>query len=99
MDEPIITLRNIPLLLLSQHVDKKHKVKCLLSAVLPIDLSGIDDGYSYWQSDMILMPRKKYVSRMKNGGKYGGWEYPDILSASDWPNTKNWQALKTNDKS
>ena len=89
-----ITLNNIPLLLLSQKQDKEFGTQCLLAAPLPVDLSGLTDGYSYWLSDIIIMPTKKFTSRMKNKGKYSGWKYSDVLRDPGWPNPKNWQALQ-----
>ena len=96
MSELILT--NIPILILSCNNGKADSPRCSIHAPLPIDISPVQDGFSYWLSDIILMPQRKFTNRMNDKSKmmYHGWQYQDILRESDWPNPENWteQALK-----
>lgn len=82
-------LKNIPCLLLPQIPKKTSKVKCLIAAPLPVDLTNGCKGYQYWLCDMILLPRQKYQKTDMDG-----WKFSDILTRGDWANPKHWQALK-----
>ena len=85
----IITLQNIPLLLLPQGSQEKSKVKCLIAGPLPIDLTEGDKSYQYWLCDIILVPKKKY----RNPKTIYGWEYIDVLHEGRWVNPNEWEAI------
>ena len=91
----MITLKNIPLLLLPQTSAEKSKVKCLMAGPLPIDLTCGDSGYQYWLCDIILIPTKKY----RNPKTVYGWEFADILHEGRWVHPDEWDLIDTKEKS
>ncbi len=90
------TLVNIPILILSCDTGKPNGPKCSIHAPLPVDISPVPDGFSYWLSDIIIMPSRKFTNRMGDKSKmmYAGWRYHDILREGDWPNPENWTEQK-----
>lgn len=91
-----ITLINIPILILSCNNKKPDSPKCSIHAPLPVDISPVSDGFSYWLSDIIIMPQRKFTNRINDESEmmYHGWKYSDILREKNWPNPKNWTEIE-----
>ena len=97
MDKELI-IKNVPLLFLPFRDKQTECMRCLMAGPLPIDPIGFEDGFGYWLSDIILMPSRKFSSRMDDGKTcFSNWRYHDILEEPSWPNPKNWVEEQVND--
>lgn len=51
------------------------------------DIKKIDEGVEMWESEIILIPRRKYGYNIE---KCFGALTPDQMLASEWGNPENW---------
>lgn len=95
MDCKILT--NIPILMLSTSKRNPDGPACVIAAPLPVDLSPNLKGFSYWLSDVVITPTRKFTTSYEDEsekGRFGGWRYYDVLREPDWPNPKYWTEIQ-----